>query len=86
MDGKSPANPLQILLLTSGVRFAPSYEQSILRPAMKALFVVALMMSVGSSPGRSQAIKKPGDASALVVEAKIPLGAVTGRIDHMALV
>jgi len=53
---------------------------------MKALFVVALMMSVGSSPGMSQAIKKPGDASALVVEAKIPLGAVTGRIDHMALV
>src|SRR5262249_59828104 len=52
---------------------------------MNALFVVALMISVGSSAGMSQAIKKPGDASELVVEAKIPLGAVTGRIDHMAL-
>jgi DNA-binding beta-propeller fold protein YncE len=85
MDGKRPQIHLQLLLLTSGVRFAPSYERSLLRPVMKALFVVALMISVGSSAGMSQAIKKPGDASALVVEAKIPLGAVTGRIDHMAL-
>ena len=51
---------------------------------MKAFFVVALIMSLGSSAGMPQAIMKPGDASALVVEAKIPLGAVAGRIDHMA--
>jgi len=86
MDGKRPQIHLQILLLTLVGRFAPSYEQSLLRPFMMAFFVVALMISVGSSAGMSQAIKKPGDASALVIEAKIPLGAVTGRIDHMALV
>ena len=53
---------------------------------MKALFVAALISSLGGSAGMSQTIKPAGDASALVVEAKIPLGAVTGRIDHMALV
>jgi DNA-binding beta-propeller fold protein YncE len=52
---------------------------------MKALFVAALISSLGGSAGMSQTIKPAGDASALVVEAKIPLGAVTGRIDHMAL-
>ena len=52
---------------------------------MKAFFVVALIMSLGSSAGMSQEIMKPHDASALVVEAKLPLGGVSGRIDHMAL-